>query len=278
MRRLSCLVFSLALFGLLQAPVFGQAKKEKPKDPPKKVEIPRPSFKHLDGQNLVFVVDGVGGSMMTSEHLREVNDERQLGLRIQNVPWCRQNAIFQDLVDHEAQINAAAKLACSVEAIHKDAPKARIFLLGHSAGTRVVLVAAEMAPAKSIERIFVLHAAVSSTYDLTGALKSTRLGIDNFWSSEDGILDAMVQHKGTADGQKGPAAGRAGFQLVSTDKKDVEAYRNVRQIRWTEEFCGNGGHYAWALRHNMKKALVPMFFTAPCNPPILIDKKMPKAK
>lgn len=272
MRRLSCLVFSLALFGLLQAPAFGQTKKEQPKAPP------RPSFKHLDGQTLVFVVDGVGGSMITSEHLREVAGDRQLGLRIHNVPWSRQKGAYQDVVDHEAQINAAGQIACSVQAIHKDAPNARIFFVGHSAGARVALVAAEMSPPKSIERVVLLHAAVSCTYDLTGALKNTRHGIDNFWSSEDGILEMMVQHVGTSDGQRVPAAGRVGFKLVSAEKKDIEAYRNVRQIRWNEDYCGNGGHFAWTLRHNMKKALVPLFFTAPCEPTIVIDKKMPKAK
>src|SRR5436309_1985403 len=122
MKRLSCLLFSLALIGLLQAPALGQGKKEKPKEPPKKEEFkapparplppPAPSFKHLDGQMLVYVVNGAGGSTVTSDNLIEINGDQQLGLRIQMVPWCRHNAVFADLKDHDAQMNAAHKIAC----------------------------------------------------------------------------------------------------------------------------------------------------------------------
>jgi pimeloyl-ACP methyl ester carboxylesterase len=268
----------LALFGLLQAPAFGQPKKENPKDPPKKVEPPRPTFKHLDGRNIVFVVDGAANGTIAGDHLRELNDDRQLGLVIRSVPWCRHNAAFEDLVDVEAQTHAAVMMARSVAAIRKDAPNARIFFVAHSVGTHVALMAAEMSPPKSIDRVILLHPAVSCTYDLTLALKNTRMGIDNFWSSEDSILDAMVQHKATADGQKVPAAGRVGFQLASRDKKDIEAYRAVRQYGWSAEYAGSGGHLAWALRHNMKKVMVPMFFCPPPEPPAIIKPKMPGAK
>src|SRR5260370_22909594 len=101
MRRLSWLAFSLGLVGLLQAPVLGQPKKEFNPGMPKVIEPPRPSFRHLDGQNLVFVANGVNGSTQAGDNLMDVNSDRQLGLKIVNVPWCRQNAAFQDLVDQE---------------------------------------------------------------------------------------------------------------------------------------------------------------------------------
>lgn len=279
MRHLSCLVFSLALFGLMQAPAFGQPKKKNSKDLPKKVEPPRPTFKHLDGRNIVFVVDGAGNGSVANEHLGELNVERQLGLIIRSVPWCRHNGVFEDLVDVEAQTHAAVMLARSVATIRKDAPNSHIFFVAHSVGAHVALMAAERSPPKSVDRVILLHAAISCTYDLTLALKNTRMGIDNFWSSEDAILDAMVQHKSTADGRKVPAAGRVGFQLASRDKKDIEAYRAVRQYRWSEEYAGSGGHLAWILCHNMKKVLVPMFFCPPPElPPVIIKPKMPGAK
>ena len=93
MRRLSCLLLGLAMFGMLQLPVLGQAKKdepkakkEEPKGSPKAPAHASPSFKHLDGQMLVFVANGVGGSTVTSDNLIDVNGTCHLGLRIQIIP------------------------------------------------------------------------------------------------------------------------------------------------------------------------------------------------
>lgn len=277
MKRLSCLFFSLALFGLPHLPVFGGD--ENPWTLPKIIVQPGPSFKHLDGQLLVFVANGVGGSTVVSDNLLDVNSEKQLGLRIQMVPWCRHNSPFMDLTDEEAQLKAATRIACSVSAIRKDCPCAHIFFVGHSAGARVVLAAAEMLPPKSVDRIIVLAPAVSCTYDLTMAIKSSRYGIDNFFSSEDSVLDSENRHYRNADGPKTHAAGRAGFHLVSRDKQDIDLYRSLRQYRWTAADYGNGGHYAWALRHNMKKAIVPLFFTVPvCFAPEIEIHEMSSAK
>jgi pimeloyl-ACP methyl ester carboxylesterase len=279
---MSCLLFSLALFGLLQLPVFGGSQKTKDENPntsPKIIVAPAPSFKHLDGHLLVFVANGVGGSTLVSDNLLELNGEKHLGLRIQMVPWCRHNSLFMDLVDQEAQLNAAARIACSVSAIRRDCPSARIFFVGHSAGARVVLAAAEMLPPQSVDRIIVLAPAVSCTYDLTTALKTSRYGIDNFFSSEDSILDSENRLYRNADGPKTHAAGRAGFHLVSCDKPDIDLYRNLRQYRWTAEFNGNGGHYAWAMLLNMRKVMPPMFFTMPVYfAPAVEIHKMPAAK
>jgi pimeloyl-ACP methyl ester carboxylesterase len=281
MNRLSCLFSSLALFGLLLLPAFGgaQTKDEYPRTLPKIIVQPAPSFKHLDGQSLVFVANGVGGSTVVSDNLLELNYEKRLGLRIQMVPWCRHNSLFMDLTDQEAQLKAAARIACSVSAIRKDCPSARIFFVGHSAGARVVLAAAEMLPPQSVDRIIVLAPAVSCTYDLTTALKTSRYGIDNFFSSEDSVLDSENRHYRNADGPKTHAAGRAGFHLVSYDKQDIDLYRNLRQYRWTAEFNGNGGHYAWALLHNMRKVMAPLFFTTPVYfAPAVEMHEMPTAK
>src|SRR5438105_2839816 len=111
MRQLCCLLFGLALLGVLYSPVGGQTKKEEPpRGLPKIVIVPAqpaaPCFKHLDGQMLVFVVNGVGGSTTLSDNLLELNGELQLGLRLQMVPWTRTLSRKEDLVDTEAQVKA----------------------------------------------------------------------------------------------------------------------------------------------------------------------------
>ena len=279
MKQLSCLLFGLALLGLMQLPVVGQDKKDDPKakpptkkeEPKKKSEaVPAPppasccapgAFKHLDGRPLVLVANGAGGSTTASENLVDVNGELQLGLRIQMIGWCRHDAFFPGPGRQRSPASRATRLSCMVAGIRKDCPNSQIFFVGHSAGTRVILAAAEMLPEKSVDRIFLMASAVSCTYDLTLALKASRYGIDNFWSSEDGMLEAAVWHGKTADGTKLPCAGKVGFRLPCPDKAYKDAYRNLRQYRWNEEMTGNGGHSAWILRHNLKKCVVPLFTT-----------------
>ncbi len=288
MRRLSFAFFGLALLGLLHGSAFGQDKKEPPKE--KKIEAVKPASpapaccgpgptRNLGCQPLVFIVNGEAGSTHLTDNLLQLNGELRLGLRIQPVTWGTHLSHNEDVVDQEAQLKAAARIACTVQAIRKEAPNLPIFLVGHSGGAHVVLRAAEMLPEKSVDRIIVVAPAVSSTYDLTRALKSSRGGIDNFFSSDDSLLDHMAETVGTADGMKCKPAGLTGFRLASSDKKDFEAYRNVRQYRWTMEFSGGGGHYTWTRYHNLKKTIVPMFFapTITYDGPAPALRKMPPA-
>jgi pimeloyl-ACP methyl ester carboxylesterase len=250
------------------APTDAQVKSDKEPQPKgKSVKEPAPdakpatNFKHLDSQVLVFVANGVSGSTVVSDHLMELNSDLHLGLRIQMVPWTRHNSHFHDLTDCEAQLAAADRIARSIGVIRKDAPNAQIVLIGHSAGARVALAAAEMSAPKSVDRIILLHPAISSHHDLSLALKASKNGIDNFYSTMDCILDNAEKHPWTAATINGPAAGRVGFQPASSDKKEIEAFHcNVRQYAWSLDYCGSGGHFAWTLRHNMKKVVVPLLF------------------
>ena len=283
MRRLSCLIFAAALLGVVHLPAFGQEKKKE--DTKALAQVlpccpPGHTFAHLNGKPLVFVVNGAGAATNLSDNLQDVNESRNFGLHIQMVPWTRYDSACKDLTDHEAQLKAAARIACTVTAIRRDCPNMPIFLIGHSAGARVVLAAAEMMPERSVDRVIVLAPAVSCGYDLTGALRASRGGVDNFYSPDDGILQAATYHSTLADGLKGPAAGQVGFHAASTDRAAVLAYRNLRQHRWTEEYCGSGGHIAWVGRMNLKRAVVPLFFAgSPIVEPAVAEvRRMPPAK
>lgn len=296
MRRWCVLCFGAALVGLCIGPAFGQANKDQPKDkvPPKEkkadpILVPPappgaccgggPGFKQIGCAPIVIVVNGEAGSTHTTDTLIDLNGELRLGLKLWTVSWTRHDSHNQDVVDMEAQMNAAARIACAVKAIRKDAPNVPIFFVGHSGGAHVVLRAAEMLPEKSVDRIIVLAPAVSCNFDLSRAIKASRGGIDNFYSSDDTCLEHMAEHVGCADGAKCAPAGLVGFRLASCDKKDIALYRNLRQYPWSLEMCGGGGHYTWCRYHNMKKTVVPLFFA----PTIIYDgpaleKKMPPAR
>lgn len=235
---------------------------------------PMPSLKHLDGRRIVFVANGAGSSTIVSDNLSQLNGDLGLHWTIKPVPWSRMDHVHKDIRDDAAQLKAAAQLACWTAAIRRDAPKAEVTFVGHSVGARVVLAAAEIAGEKSVNRIILLHAAVSNVYDLGPALKASRHGIDSFYSVEDGVLDEASQTTGLADGLKTHAAGRVGFKAPS-DPKEAQAYRGLRQYRWTEDLCGSGGHYAWAIHHNLRKVVVPVMVTLPPEP---IVAKLPPPK
>ena len=175
---------------------------------------------------------------------------------------------------------AAARIACTVAAIHKDCPDTPIYLVGHSAGARVVLAAAEMSPEKSISRVMLMAASVSCGYELTGVLKASRGGVDNFYSTDDFALDTASEHSGLADGTRGAAAGKVGFRAPTSDPRDVARYCNVRNYPWNMNLAGGGGHYAWVLQHNLKRVVVPLFYTenVTIEPPAAEIRKMPPAK
>ena len=80
---------------------------------------------------------------------------------------------------------------------------------------------------KPIDGAFLLSSSLSADYDLTDALKMTRLGIVNVSNSDDTImLEAGTQAFGNVDGGHGDSAGRTGF---------AKTYEKVFERRITNE-------------------------------------------
>ncbi len=236
------LLVGLAFIGILQTPVLGQ------------------TFKHLDGQKLVFIVNGAGSGSTLTDRMTDLACEMNLPLRIQTIRWCRGDNALQDYKDHQAQWQAACRLAEWTMLIRRDCPKAEIYFVGSSTGTGIVLQAAEMLPAKSVDRILLIAAPVSSTHDLRPALRTSRTGIDNFWSPDDDLLDRVAMNWGMMDGGVGPAAGRVGFWYPRwTDAEGFDAYRNIRQYRWCYGMEGHGGHFTWDYWGNLRCYIMPLF-------------------
>lgn len=249
------LLAAVAFIGFLEAPAFAQA----------------PSYKHLDGKKLVFIVNGAGGGSTVTDNLTAIAADMKLPLCIQTIWWCRGDHALQDYRDRQAQAEAAFRLASWTTLIRRDCPHADIYLVGSSTGCGIVLQAAEMLPAKSVERILLIAAPVSSTHDLRPALKASRLGLDNFWSPDDDLLDRVNQNWGMMDGGPGPAAGRIGFWYPRwTDAEGFASYKNIRQYRWRPGMEGNGGHFTWDFKGNMRSFIVPLFFEPPASPGRLI--------
>lgn len=215
-----------------------------------------------DGCTIVFVVNGAAGSTVISDNLSEAIAEKRAAALLAPVPWTREEMPLADFVDQEAQLLAAGKLARHIAVLRHEAPNARIILVAHSAGTRVALAAAENCPDRSINRIILLGAAVSCNYDLRGALRASRGGIDSFYSQDDTILDVAASTVGTADGRQDVScAGVVGFRPYRDP-----AYCGLRQHEWAQFRPGRGGHYSWAWPGFMRNVIVPMTQTEMMTP------------
>jgi pimeloyl-ACP methyl ester carboxylesterase len=198
--------------------------------------------------DVVFVANGSGDSRTVSTNLAQVVAEARLPLQVETFAWSHGWLRYlADHVDHANHLAQGRRLAVQVAAYRQACPGRRIYLIGHSAGSAVILAAAELLPPDSVERIVLLAPAVCAQYDLRPALRSARCGIDVFHSYRDRmVLGLGMRLVGTADRCCHVAAGQCGFAPVIASAADVALYARLRQHPWAAVvgWSGNdGGHY-----------------------------------
>jgi pimeloyl-ACP methyl ester carboxylesterase len=200
-------------------------------------------------RGLVFVADGAGGFECTSAIMEDVVAEDHLPLGVEMVDWSHGfGRFFADQMDYDHARAEGRCLAERIRARRLACPTGPIYLIGHSAGSGVVLAAAECLPPDSIDDIVLLAPSVSADYDLRPALRASRRGIDVFYSGRDwAYLGAGVSIVGTADREWSAAAGRVGFRPVGRCPEDTALYcARLRQHAWDRSvrWTGNhGGHH-----------------------------------
>lgn len=200
-------------------------------------------------RGLVIVLDGAGGFEAASRTMQKTAIECKIPLEVYGFHWthgyCR---IFSDQIHVSHTRQQAQKLAALLLACRRQAPDRPIYLVGHSAGCGVVLLAAESLQPNTLERIVLLAPAVSVKHDLRAALRSSCKGIDAFISSHDWFcLGIGIMLAGTTDRYwTTGAAGKIGFQPILTCPEDEALYAKLRQYPWnpTLMWTGHkGGHY-----------------------------------
>ena len=185
-------------------------------------------------QAVVFSADGAGNSAELTEALRQGAAEAGLPLDVEMVDWSYgPGRYLADEMDFGHTRAAGMALAARVAAYRQTCSASRIDLIGHSAGSAVVVHAAELLPPGSIERIILLSPALSPTYDLTKALRATKRQIVAFNSRYDPALHCTSLF-GTADRVYCTSAGVKGFtQPAYLDDAAKHSYERLVQIPWT---------------------------------------------
>ena len=194
---------------------------------------------------VVFCADGAGGFGGTTDALREHLGDAS-AVRVVSFDWSHgRGRMLSDHLHHRNIVEQGERLAREVRTLKASRPDVPIYLVGHSAGSAVVLIAAESTPPGVIERVVLLAPSVSSCYDLRPALSRTR--IDAFSSRADWvILGLNMRLFGTTDRRWTTTAGRVGFEQVGGEPCDMALYARLCQHVWDPSQAATGhkgGHY-----------------------------------
>jgi pimeloyl-ACP methyl ester carboxylesterase len=184
---------------------------------------------------VVFVVGGVGGIDCLGPAAQWILPRSGVPHEVRTFVWTHGwGRIFKDLQDLRYLLAQADELAEEIRFIKNKDPERPIYLVGKSGGTALVLAAAGQLPPRTLERIILLSAAVSPTYDLRPALRATKEEVVSFYSPYDWfVLGWGTELFGTADRVYGPSAGWTGFEVPSDlSKEDQALYGRLEQIPW----------------------------------------------
>jgi pimeloyl-ACP methyl ester carboxylesterase len=159
--------------------------------------------------------------------------------------WNGRMGPIEALWAHDRQRAEARHIAGRIRQIRADSPAAPIVLVGHSAGTGVVVNGLEdLPPDVRVDELVLLAPALSRSYDLTVALRHVRGRADVFDSDRDTLVLAIGTFLfGTVDGVHSEAAGHGGF--VAPHGADSHAYGRLHMHPYSRDrqrAGDDGGH------------------------------------
>src|ERR1043165_1681147 len=195
----------------------------------------------------VFVADGAGNFQRASRFLRAVTTRDGYPIEVITCEWSHGNRrILADQTDYAHARSEGEKLASMVQAYHAAHPEQPLYLLGHSAGTTIIIAALEHLPANVVERAVLMAPSISAYYDLLPAVKAVKHDIHVFYSSHECLyLRVGIRLVGTSDRTREPAAGVGGFR-VDPDPQEPSLSSKLIQHPWQRsdrELGHNGSHF-----------------------------------
>lgn len=138
----------------------------------------------------------------------------------------------------------AAELAAEIRRYRRQYPNQKINLIALSAGTGIATFALEYLPEGiQIDRAVFLGCSLSSTYDLTRALRRVRGGLYVVHSEFDPILRNVVWYTGTVDRSSGEdgIAGLVGFRAPDPKGPDTDRqYAKLHNVPYRYDFSDYG--------------------------------------
>jgi pimeloyl-ACP methyl ester carboxylesterase len=223
--------------------------------------------KHRYERGIVLVLPGIEGSSVWNRNIALGLDDGGVTSAIEIHDWTVgvPGSLVVNLTLLERNRKEAQRLAERITEYQDRHPHSPVHLVGHSGGAGIAVMALEALPdGRRVERAILLAPALSPTYDLATALRRTRFGICNFFSSNDvSLLVVGTSLVGPIDREFGISAGAIGFRPPQdASGKDRALYDNwLRQVRWTSRMKlagADGSHLGWASRRFAAEYLAPI--------------------
>jgi pimeloyl-ACP methyl ester carboxylesterase len=213
--------------------------------------------------DIVFVCDGAGNYQIASKMVRGVVEATDAPLKVETFVWSHgYKKIIPDQTDVQHARQQGKLLADAVLAYRQQYPDAKIHILGHSAGSMVVLAATDFLAPETLDHIVLLAPSVSTEYDIRPALRSVRGSVEVHYSSQDWFyLSVCTFVVGCADHCHADASGRVGFRLLVESPQDAALLPHLVQHPWQPSYrqLGNeGGHYGAYQPDYLKAQVLPV--------------------
>jgi pimeloyl-ACP methyl ester carboxylesterase len=227
----------------------------------------------------VFVVDGAGNFQSASNQLRTLANQHRYPIEIFTYEWSHGNyRVVLDQTDYCHARRKGAELAAILDAHHQAHPEQPIYLIGHSAGTIIVLAALEHVSPNVVERAILLAPSVSAKYDLRPALASVKQDLHVFYSARDWwYLGVWMYALGTCDRHRSVAAGCIGFRdSPRGEEGDLSCKLVQHGWRFRDRKLGhNGGHFGTYQFGYLRTRIVPLVLPPPYSPPFMAGTSNP---
>ncbi|HWL95658.1 MAG TPA: hypothetical protein VNT79_19220 [Phycisphaerae bacterium] len=158
----------------------------------------------------------------------------------------------------------AMELAEMIRRNRRQYPRAAVNIIALSAGTGIATFALEFLPeSAAVNNVVFLSCSMSSSYDLTRALRRVRGKLYVVHSKSDGVLKNLVWYTGTIDRSAGDEgiAGLDGFRLPrSAFGETRQQYAKLVNVRYRREFRMSdyqGGHVDSTARMFVRRYVAP---------------------
>ncbi len=237
---------------------------------------PRVPKATLDQQDvaMVYVLPGIEGRSVYNANIAKGLVRGGFEGAVEIYDWTTRAGPFGWLLHlayHKRNRIKAIELARRIAHYEHAHPNRPVFLIAHSGGADVALMAAENLPVDvAIDGIILLAGAVSRDHNLTAAMEHTQRGIWNYYSTRDvGFLMIGTTVFGTSDRRFRPSAGALGFKTPpDLSPRAAELYEHkLFQVPYSSDMSKTGhygGHTGWARPKFVAKYLAPIV-CAPTN-------------
>ncbi len=194
-----------------------------------------------------IVLPGLLGSVFCDKNVAKSLRKSEFEGAVEIYDWTRKPVMIGlNLGGNRCQANSIATKIVDYQTRYPGRP---VYLLGHSAGCKMAIMALEaLPPMYQVERAFLLAPGLQTNYDLRPAMARTRLGLVAFTSFLDAPLPLpLTVMEGLLKGQLNLAAAVFGFSPpAGLGPRERESYDQMlvqKPFRLEMIFQGNlGGH------------------------------------